>query len=493
MKNGKVYLVGAGPGDIQLLTVKGLECIKKADVILYDRLVNPLLLEYAPANTELIYCGKLPDRHIVRQEAINDLLVEKGKEGKVVVRLKGGDPCVFGRVGEEAEALTENDIEYEIVPGITAGIAASTYAGIPVTHREHGSSFAVVAGHNKSEEGKPTIDWESLSKGVDTIAFYMGIGNLNYITNQLISCGRRPSTPVILIQWGTYGRQKTLEGTLETISRKVEELNFQNPAITLVGDIVSLREKLQWFEKKPLFGKHILLARTGTEQGKLAPALIENGAEVFEFPRFILQSQIKEKQAEEVIEKVTQYNQIVFTSPESVNQFFKALSYYKVDIRMIEADFYGGSVKSLRALETFGCIAHLVETLTTPAKLLVIGEEQAVAKMDRLVEKWGNAFDYLVTHKIEYVSQSSTTFKLLDEDKRINTIVFPSAESIPTLLEKIAELYSEPLSFFQDKKVITFGEKSSDAAGKLGINVDHKLEEPTVEALISALTVVTIG
>src|SRR3954468_12151951 len=181
MNRGKVYLVGAGPGDIRLITVKGLEAIKKAEVILYDRLANPKLLEFAQADCELIYCGKLPNRHILRQGNINELLVEKALEGKRVVRLKGGDPGVFGRVGEEAAALAEYQIPFEIVPGVSSGIAAPLYAGIPVTHREYAESFAVVTAHDKSKEGKPVLDWEGLVRGVDTIAFYMGVGNLPFI------------------------------------------------------------------------------------------------------------------------------------------------------------------------------------------------------------------------------------------------------------------------------------------------------------------------
>lgn len=207
-KKGCVYLVGAGPGDLRLLTLKGLECLKAADVVLYDRLVNPLLLEWASPRAECIYCGKLPNRHLLRQEAINELMVQLGHEGKTVVRLKGGDPSVFGRVGEEAEALEQAGIRYEIVPGVTAGIGASAYAGVPITHRDHAHSFATVAGHDQSPSGQPLIDWKALATGIDTVAFYMGIANLHHIAEQLIHYGRSPNTPVLLIQWGTIGKQK---------------------------------------------------------------------------------------------------------------------------------------------------------------------------------------------------------------------------------------------------------------------------------------------
>lgn len=207
-------------------------------------------------------------------------------EGKTVVRLKGGDPGVFGRVGEEADALSKNGIIFEIIPGISSGMAAPLYAGIPVTHREFGETFAVVTAHDKSKEGKPSLDWQGLASGIDTIAFYMGIANLSYICKNLIQFGKPATTPVILIQWGTFGRQKTLEGTLETIAEKADEVKFTNPAITLVGNIISLRDKMNWFEKKPLFGRQILLARTGVTQSEMAKELADQGADVYEFPKW---------------------------------------------------------------------------------------------------------------------------------------------------------------------------------------------------------------
>ena len=318
-KKGYVYLIGAGPGDIRLLTLKGLECLRKADVILYDRLVNPLLLEWTKPNAELIYCGKLPHRHLLRQDAINELLVQHGLEGKIVVRLKGGDPSVFGRVGEEAAVLDEASVPYEIVPGVTAGIGAATYAGVPVTHRDHSASFAVVTGHDQSESGQPTIDWKALATGIDTIAFYMGIGNLGYISEQLLLHGRSPETPVLLIQWGTTGKQRTLAGTLATIASQAAEMKFKNPAITLVGDVAKLRKRGSWFERQPLFNQHILLGRTGDEYSKTAQRLREEGADVFEFPRWTTAMLSYESI------HINNYERILFTSPKSVQFFFQWL------------------------------------------------------------------------------------------------------------------------------------------------------------------------
>ncbi|MDL4842244.1 uroporphyrinogen-III C-methyltransferase [Aquibacillus rhizosphaerae] len=251
---GKVYIVGAGPGDPELITVKALKCIQKADVILYDRLVNRDLLKEAKSGADLIYCGKSPKFHTMKQETINYLLVKYGLQGKTVTRLKGGDPFVFGRGAEEIEALVKKGIEYEVVPGVTAGIAAPAYADIPLTHRELGSSFAIVTGHCK--KGKPTeIKWESLSKAVDTLAIYMGIGNLPYICDQLLMHGKSKDTPVAIIQQGTTDQQQTVTGTIGSIVSIVEKASIQNPAMIVVGEVVRYREKinqLKLMNSKPI-------------------------------------------------------------------------------------------------------------------------------------------------------------------------------------------------------------------------------------------------
>ncbi|WP_416150833.1 uroporphyrinogen-III C-methyltransferase [Salipaludibacillus sp. HK11] len=249
-RNGKVYLVGAGPGDPKLITVYGFECIKKADVILYDRLINKKLLEHAKEDVEFIYCGKVPGNHTVIQDEINRLLVEKALEGKMVTRLKGGDPCVFGRGGEEAKVLADVNIPFEIVPGITSGIAAPAYAGIPVTHRDYATSFTMITGTERADNGKSLVDWEALVRGSDTLAIYMGTRNLSYICSQLISHGKMSTTLVAVIQEGTTAHQKTVTGTLATIEEIVMEAKISHPAMIIVGDVVKLRDKLDWFEVK---------------------------------------------------------------------------------------------------------------------------------------------------------------------------------------------------------------------------------------------------
>lgn len=248
MALARVYLVGAGPGDPELITLKGIKCIQKADVILYDRLVNKELLEYAKEDAELIFCGKLPNYHILQQETINHLLVKHAKQGKVVTRLKGGDPFVFGRGGEEAEYLAQYRVNFEIVPGVTSGIAASAYAGIPLTHREISSSFAFVTGHSKNFE-EDRIKWETIATGVDTIAIYMGVKNLPRIQERLLQCGKKPETPVAFIQWGTLEKQKTVISTLGSAHETALKEKVENPCMIVIGDAVNLREKINWFEK----------------------------------------------------------------------------------------------------------------------------------------------------------------------------------------------------------------------------------------------------
>lgn len=476
MKKGKVILVGAGPGDIGLITVKGLEAIKSAEVILFDRLANPKLLEFAPTHCEFIYCGKLPDRHIFRQEQINELLVVKAMEGKTVVRLKGGDPGVFGRVGEEAEALAVKGIEFEMIPGISSGLAVPLYAGIPVTHREFGETFAVVTAHDKSKEGKPLLDWQSLAHGIDTIAFYMGVANLPFICKNLIEHGKPKTTPVILIQWGTFGRQKTLEGTLADIAEKAAAVNFKNPAITLVGEIVSLREKINWFEKKPLFGRQILLARTGTSQSEMAKKLTQMGADVFEFPNWKIDRAAIDPA---ILGAISQYDQILFTSPESVIDFFTNLSEQGIDVRQMKAQIYGASVKSVKQLKEKGFLAQLESELKTYDKLLVVGDNRYINKYES--SEVIRTSDIQIDEKFEHIAQVAFM------EANIDTIIFPSSLSVEKFFEENDRTELFPKAIFEQAEIICMGNQTANTAQKFGINPNKIPNEPTKEALIECL------
>jgi uroporphyrinogen III methyltransferase/synthase len=245
----KVYLVGAGPGDPGLITVKGLECVRAADVIVYDRLVHPSILDEARSDAEMIYVGKASSNHTMKQDDINQLLVDKARQREYVVRLKGGDPFVFGRGGEEAEELAKAGIDFEIVPGITSAIAVPAYAGIPVTHRGLCCTLGIITGHEDPNKEVSSIKWDKISTGIDTLVFLMGVENLPNIVSELVANGRSADTPVALIRWGTRSEQETLTGTLEDIVEKVKSTGFKSPAVTVVGDVVNMRESLQWFKE----------------------------------------------------------------------------------------------------------------------------------------------------------------------------------------------------------------------------------------------------
>jgi uroporphyrinogen III methyltransferase / synthase len=485
MKKGQVFLVGAGPGDVGLITVKGMEAIKKAEVILYDRLANPKLLEFAPVNCELIYCGKLPHRHTLRQEGINDLLVVKALEGKIIVRLKGGDPGVFGRVGEEAAALAEDNISFEIIPGISSGMAAPLYAGIPVTHREHAESFAVVTAHDKSKDGKPILDWEGLVRGVDTIAFYMGVANLPFICENLIKHGKSATTPVILIQWGTFGRQKTLEGTLETISDLVAAKKFSNPSIILVGTVISLREKLSWFEKKPLYGRQILLARTGTNESEVARELTAQGADVIEFPKW--------KKTDvpvdfEILNNIEVYEKMLFTSFESVADFFKVIAEQGLDVRQLKAAFYGLSIKSLQALKDRGFKAELAEVMPGDGRLLIIGDNH-VRKNSLYYNFHYGKFDMWTTSDKKIDEQFIPIFLRMVEEADLNTLIFPSSASVAPFLEGIEACGFNYHQMLDKLQIICMGKKTWNEAEGFNLRLKLMPQEPTKKALLECLQV----
>ena len=295
MTSGTVYLIGAGPGDPKLITVGGAEALRLADVVVYDRLAHPSLLDRARADAERVYVGKQADRHAMKQEDINALLADRAKEGKAVARLKGGDPFVFGRGGEEAEYLRERGVPFVVIPGVTSAIAAPAYAGIPVTHRDAASSFAVITGHERDdarESGTRTAGqaegrrrWDKIAHAADTLLFLMGVENLEEIAGQLQANGRDPETPVALVRWGTWaGQQETLVGTLGTIVERVRAVGFKAPAVTVVGEVVRLRERLRWFDVGPLAGKRVVVTRAREQASGFAEKLRAKGAEPVEFP-----------------------------------------------------------------------------------------------------------------------------------------------------------------------------------------------------------------
>ena len=338
MSEGRVYLVGAGPGDPGLLTLRGKEVLAGADVVVYDHLVCPRFLDYAPLKAEQIYVGKQASAHTLTQDKINQLLIERARRGARVVRLKGGDPFVFGRGGEEALALVEAGIAFEVVPGVTAGIAAAAYAGIPVTDRKLASSFAMITGHEASEKTQSSLDWESLAHWDGTLTFYMGVKNLPVICENLAKHGLAGETPAALIRWGTTPRQQVLVGSVDTLPRLAEEAEFKPPALIVIGQVVSLREKLKWFELRPLFSRRVVVTRARAQASELSRLLEQLGAEVTELPTIRIEPPEDPSAMQQVIAGLASFDWIIFTSVNAVEAFFGSLGKAGLDARALVAN-----------------------------------------------------------------------------------------------------------------------------------------------------------
>ena len=323
-KSGICYLVGAGPGDLGLVTLRAKEVIERADVLVYDALSNPELLKWTKAGCEKIHVGKRAKDHTLPQDQINALIVGRTKAGKSVVRLKGGDPMIFGRGGEEAAELAAAGVPFEIVPGISSTIAGPAYAGIPVTHRDHNTQLTIFTGHEDPTKGFSSVDYAQLAKAPGTKVFVMGVARLREISASFIENGAAPETPIALTQWATTGAQKTIVGTLANIADIAESENFGSPAVAVIGSVVNEREKINWFEKRPLFGKRIVVTRTREQAGELSKALSDLGADVIELPTIRIEHPEDKQSFAELVTHAHEYDWLVFTSPNGVERFFDA-------------------------------------------------------------------------------------------------------------------------------------------------------------------------
>ncbi|MEY2529491.1 MAG: uroporphyrinogen methyltransferase / synthase [Verrucomicrobiota bacterium] len=321
-KKGQCFLVGAGPGDLGLVTLRAKECIERAEVIVYDYLCNPEMLRWAPENAELIFAGKKAGKHTLSQDEINALLVEKTEEGKWVVRLKGGDPFLFGRGGEEAQALAAADLAFVVVPGVSSAIAAPAYAGIPVTHRGKNSHVTFFTGHEDPAKSESAVDFGALAKLGGTQVMLMGVERIEAIAKEMMANGVRKDLPVALIRWGTTGRQETLVGSLENIAQRARGADFAAPAIAVFGEVVTLRDELNWFENRPLSGKRIVVTRTRKQAGVLTEQLRALGADIIELPTIRIEPPTDLRAFAELVQDAHGYDWIVFTSPNGVNAFF---------------------------------------------------------------------------------------------------------------------------------------------------------------------------
>jgi uroporphyrinogen III methyltransferase / synthase len=322
-KTGKVSLVGAGPGDLGLVTIRAKQCLEEADAIVYDHLANPEMLSWARDNAEIIYAGKRAGEHAMPQEKINEVLVELARAGKQVVRLKGGDPFVFGRGAEEAKAIVDAGIELEIVPGITSAVAGPAYAGIPVTHRSENSHVTFFTGHEDPGKKESAIDYAALARLGGTQVMLMGVERIDAITREMLSHGVRPDLPVALVRWATTGRQQTLTGTVQDIAKKVVDQSFEAPAVAIFGDVVSLRDSLNWYEGRPLSGKRIVVTRSRKQASALSEQLRALGADILELPTIKIEPPTDLRAFAELVQDSHSYDWIVFTSPNGADAFFE--------------------------------------------------------------------------------------------------------------------------------------------------------------------------
>lgn len=504
MEKGYVYLVGGGPGDPKLITVKGAECIAKADVLVYDRLASRRLLTLARPDCEMIYVGKSPDRHTLRQEEINAVLVEKGLEGKIVTRLKGGDPFVFGRGGEEAEALLEAGISFEIVPGVTSAISVPAYAGIPVTHRDLTSSFAVITGHEDPTKNSSALAWEHLATSHGTLIFLMGMENLNLIATKLMENGRAATTPVGIINWGTRPEQRVLVGELQNIAELVEQEGFTNPSIIIVGEVVTLREKLQWFEKRPLFGQRIVVTRARHQASVLSQAIEDLGGEPWEFPAIEIAPPTNPNRLSEAIHQLKRFEWIVFTSVNGVEEFFKELPKQDKDIRDlagIEIVAIGPATKAAlekrslkvafvpdeyRAEKIIEGLASRV--LPGQSVLLARAEEARDILPESLKALGADVWDVPTYRNILGNANKEELRKLLRE-KAVTAVTFTSSSTVRNFLQ----LLDGDKELLDGVMLYSIGPITSQTAQELGLEIHREAKEYTINGLVQALLEGVVG
>jgi len=496
-KAGKVYLVGAGPGDPGLLTIKGLECIRRADVIVYDRLVHPTILEHARPDAELIYVGKASSAHTMKQDDINRLLVEKAKEGKTVVRLKGGDPFVFGRGGEEAEELVEAGIPFEVVPGVTSAIAAPAYAGIPVTHRDFCSALVIATGHRR--EGQGESDTSDASDMSDTRVFLMGVENLPNIVSELVKNGRDPQTPVALVRWGTRTEQETLVGTLADIVQKVKEAGFKSPAVTVVGEVVNLREKLRWFDNRPLFGKRVLVTRSRDQASGLSELLREHGAEPIEFPLIRVSPPESFDELDAALGRIDEWDWLLFTSANGVRAVMDRLRALGRDVRSLKGPKVGAiGPATAEEIERLGIrvdfvpsrfIAEAVveEFPQDPSGKRILLPRAAEAREvipEKLAER-GAVVDVVTAYRTESDgsdrSDRSDRIREMLNSGEIDIITFTSSSTVKNFVKLVGGSVPEGV------KIACIGPITAETAESLGLKPDIVSDEHTVEGLVAAL------
>jgi uroporphyrinogen III methyltransferase / synthase len=491
---GKCILAGAGPGDVGLVTLRTKEAIEHADVVVYDYLCNPEILKWAPADTEIVYAGKKAGRHTLTQAEINDLIVQHARAGKNVVRLKGGDPFVFGRGGEEAEALAAAGVDFEVVPGVSAAIAVPAYAGIPITHRDVTSSFTVFTGHEDPTKSESDLDYDSLVKFGGTLVMLMGVERLEKVVAALRAHGAESSMPVALVRWGTTGRQETITGTLENIVDRAA--GFAAPAVAVFGKVVSYRQKLSWFEKRPLFGRRIVVTRTRRQAGALSAKLLLLGADVIELPTIRIEPPENLLEFGELVRDAYQYDWLVFTSPNGVNAFFdmffklyqdarniggvriaaigpgtaQRINDYHLTVDVQPDDFVAEAV--VESLQQFESVENL--------KFLLVRAENARDVLPKRLAQLGAIVDEAIAYRTVPETQDGTGARERFEQEGADLVTFTSSSTVTNFL-------TLKLPWPGNLRTASIGPITSETMRQAGLKVDVEAARHDIDGLVDAV------
>jgi uroporphyrinogen III methyltransferase/synthase len=498
---GRVALVGAGPGDPGLITVKGLRLLRGADVVIYDNLADRAFLREARPDAELVYVGKRAGQHAMSQDEINRLLIAHGRAGKRVVRLKGGDPFVFGRGGEEAEALEAAGISWEEVPGITSAIAVPAYAGIPVTHRDYTAAFTVITGHEDPAKAASNLDWEKLATGAGTLVLLMGVGNLQAICAQLVLHGRPSTTPVAVVEWGTTPRQQTVSGTLSDIAERVRATGIKPPAVTIVGEVAGLRERLRWFDRRPLSGRRIVITRASEQAPELVERLEEQGAAVTVLSSIRIVPPDEYEQLDEAITQLGSFDWVVFTSVNGVRAFASRLWHQGRDWRALHrARVAAIGPATARELERMSLRPDLVPSRYVAEGILdeignVAGQRILLPRTDIARPTLAEQLRVRGADVREVVAYRTVTelpdVELLRKalvDERPDAIAFTSSSTVRGLVEGlIASQLGEPRAVLRDIALACIGPITAETVRGYGLVPTVSAEEYTMDGLTEAL------
>jgi uroporphyrinogen III methyltransferase/synthase len=502
---GKVYLVGAGPGDPGLITVRGKNLLERAEVAVYDYLASKKLLKHLPASAEQIYVGKKGGVcHAHTQDEINQMLVDHAKAGKMVVRLKGGDPFIFGRGGEEIEKLHEAGVAFEIVPGVTSATAAATYAGIPITHRDYTATVAFVTGHEDPTKENSNIDWSKLATGVGTLVVYMGIKNLPLIVENLIKHGRDPKTPVAVVRWASTPEQRSVVGTLETIAGIVTDSGIKPPSLIIVGEVVTLRDTIDWFEKRPLFGKKIVVTRTREQASELVAGLEEFGADCLEYSTINIKPVDSHQVLDGELERLKEYHWILFTSLNGVKYFFEHLYAKGMDARDMKGPDIAAVGKSTAdLLLSYGINADLIPSTFTGEGLAESLLDQGVEGRNILIPRALKAREILpetlrgagaqVTVAPVYQNcpedDPQASLRPDFEEGRIDMVTFTSSSTVRNFLRMMnAENQEELERLLDGVDIAAIGPITAKTVTDNGLQVTVQPEQHTISEMIWSIT-----